>query len=287
VSALQLFRMTNQFWDLVQTFFEAATTFAEIYDSYEARVLAHADAAGVDRRLLRLSGKEVADLLEFDRLVELCDRHLVALKTIAQGIFRSSRSTDAFDRYATQIYHETSILKEEQYKVFRIAPAYQDTKDRKAYQTIIDEAHEAFPRQIHLIHELMAQALGRLEELLPHFQRDRVMLRSTYLFGDETFDVYYPNGYEDAFDRMFPREGGARKGLLEVARSFVLAGFRGQALEALKVAQGLPTPSGSPEETAQAAALATEIEELVEELKTRPPRKPRALASSSEDREPV
>lgn len=264
---LALYRMSNQFWDLVRTYFEAARIFQEIHATYESKVMGHADAAGVDRRLLRLSGEEVAALIDFTRLERLCNCELMALKTIAHSIFRSPVSTDPFDRYASQIFHETSILKEERYKVGTIAPEYQQNEDLLTYQTIIDEAHEAFPRQVHMINTLMRRAQQRLEELMPYYRRDRVTLRSVYLFGDDIFDGFYPNGYEDGLARLFPEDGGTRKGLLEVARSFLAAGFADDAIEALERAQRLPQPIGSPEEVALQSAVQIEIDELCGQLK--------------------
>lgn len=259
--------MSNQFWDLVCSFFEAARSFRVVYLGYESKVLAYADERGVDRRFLRLAGEEVATLIDFKRLQRLCTDEALTLKTIAHNIFRSSTSTDPFDRYVSQAFHELSILKEEQYKVGTIAPGYQDSHDDASYQSIIDEAHEAFPRQIHMIHDLLRRARERLEELMPHYRRDRVTLRSIYLYGDEVFEDFYPNGYEDALEICFAGEGGVRRGLLEASRSFYGAGFLGNAIECLERAQKLPAPTGTAEDVALISQVEIECEELLAELK--------------------
>ncbi|GIW73245.1 MAG: hypothetical protein KatS3mg102_2787 [Planctomycetota bacterium] len=235
------YRLSTNFWDLIAVFFAAMDKFREIHDAYEAKVLYYADQHGVDRRLLRLSAEEVAGLLDFRKLEQLRDEHLSALKMVSHNIFRSQDTTDPFDRLVSQIFHELSILKEEQYKVATFAPVYRQEADERSYQMILDEVHEAFPRAVHGIEALFRRAHKRLEELLPHFAADRPTLRSVYLFGDEVAGEFYPDGYEDLLELMFP-EGGAMRGLLEVARSFQASGFIDSAIEALERALELPPP---------------------------------------------
>ncbi len=238
---LRRYRLSHNFWDLISVFFQAMDMFTEIYDAYESKVLYHADQQGVDRRLLRLPAAEVAGLLDFKQLARLRDVHLAALKAVSHNIFRSEETTDPFDRYVSQMFHELSILKEEQYKVAMFAPLYEEQGDETLYRSIIDEVHEAFPRAVHGIEELFRRARERLEKLLPHFADDRPTLRSVYLFGDEVVGDSYPDGYEDLLRLMFP-DGSARRGLLEVARSFRSSGFIDSAIEAAERALRLPPP---------------------------------------------
>ena len=243
---------SEQFWDLIESFFETARAFGETYETYETKVLQYAEERGVDRRFLRLSGEEVSGLLDFKKLESLRNGALQRLKTIAHTIFRAEDTTDPFDRYVSQIFHELSILKEEQYKVSKFATDYAKEADSAAYESILDEVHEAFPRQVHAIYELLKKAQARLESLLPHFAHDKVTIRSLYLFGDETFRGFYPNGTEDVLKLMYPT-GGALEGYVTVARSFLESGFREYAIEALE--KGLCSSEAASEETAESARL--------------------------------
>ncbi|MHC4829065.1 MAG: hypothetical protein ACYTFT_01715 [Planctomycetota bacterium] len=265
---LAVFRMSNQFWDLVRSFYDASRSFRKLYRNYERRVLHYADTRGVDRRLLRLDGEEVAGLLDFPLLDRLVSQELVTVKTISANIFRSPTSTDSFDRTIAQIYHEMSILREEQYKVSRIAPAVFEA-DQEVYDSIIAEVHEMFPRQVHGINDLMKKAQARLEKLFPYFNRDRITLRSVYLFGDEVFDGFYPNGFEDVLELMFAAEGGPWKGLLEVAKSFLDAGFVDKGLEALECTRDLPIPAEGDEQAPLISAIQIEVDELRARMRQR------------------
>lgn len=261
-------RVANDFWDLISIFFEAARLFRETYETYETKVLQYAEERGVDRRFLRLTAEEVAGLLDFKKLEHLRNDQLQALKTIAHKIFRAEDSTDPLDRYISQIFHELSILKEEQYKVSTFAPEYRAREEQQAYESILDEVHEAFPRQVHGIYDLFKKAQARLEELLahPHFARDKVTLRSIYLFGDETFRGFYPNGTEDVLAIMFP-QGGAVEGYLTIAKSFLESGFREYAIEALeKAIKAAPEGAELAADSPVAAAL-REAEQLLRETK--------------------
>lgn len=279
----QLHILTGSFWDLLKAFFAAMNEFRSVYDAYEAKVLYYADHHGVDRRLLRLTGEEVAGLFDFKRLEQLSDRHMARVKEISHRIFRSEDKTDSFDRYASQIYHELSILKEEQYKVSTFAPAYKQQEDEFAYQSIVDEAHEAFPRAIQAIDALFRRAHERLERLLPHFAHDKRVLRSAYLFGDQVFGEVYPDGYEEVLALMFPG-GGTARGLIEVAQSFHASGFVESAIEALEKIGRLPPPRqlerGTFDELQeQSSLLLTSYKDA--KNKRRKGRKPTAIAAAT------
>src|SRR5438477_5368895 len=155
-------KLAQDFWDLIFHFFEAQRQFRETYDTYETKVLQYAEERSVDRRFLRLSAEEVSGLLDFRKLENLRNDELEALKAVSHNIFRNEDSTDPFDRYVSQIFHELSILKEEQYKVSTFAPEYKKLEERAEYESILDEVHEAFPRQVHGIYELFRKAEERL-----------------------------------------------------------------------------------------------------------------------------
>jgi hypothetical protein len=280
-------RLAADFWDLISHFFEAQRQFRETYDTYETKVLQYAEERGVDRRFLRLSAEEVSGLLDFRKLENLRNGELQILKTISHKIFRSEDSTDPFDRYISQIFHELSILKEEQYKVSTFAPEYMKSEEKAEYESILDEVHEAFPRQVHGIYDLFQKAQGRLEELLPDFAREwrsprgKVAVRSIYLFGDDAFRGFYPNTIEDVYEIIY--QGGPMEGYLTVAKSFLDSGFRAHAIEALEKAlraapPDLPVlePDGESESAGVAAHLESvrrDVEELLRELKEAPKKK--------------
>lgn len=268
-------KLAQDFWDLIALFFDAQRQFRETYDTYETKVLQYAEERGVDRRFLRLSAEEVAGLLDFRKLEHLRNDELEALKNVSHNIFRSVDSTDPFDRYISQIFHELSILKEEQYKVSTFAPELK-TEEKEEYESILDEVHEAFPRQVHGIYYLFQKAQTRLEELLPQFARGpkgKVTIRSIYLFGDETFRGFYPNTIEDVYRIAYPN--GAPEGYFTVARSFNESGFREYAVEALDHAIRASADPSSFTGTDEAAkeALCREIQDLHRELKEAPKKK--------------
>ncbi len=271
-------KLAQDYWDLIAHFFDAQRQFRETYDTYETKVLQYSEERGVDRRFLRLSGEEVAGLLDFRKLEHLRNDDLEALKNISHNIFRSTDSTDPFDRYVSQIFHELSILKEEQYKVSTFAPEYMKREETEQYESILDEVHEAFPRQVHGIYDLFQKAQERLEELMPHFARGpkgKVTIRSIYLFGDEVFRGFYPNAIEDVYRILYKH--GALDGYLTVARSFLESGFREYGIEALEYATKLAPPEGPPDE--ERAALKAEAEALLRELKEAP-KKPKGAGAS-------
>jgi hypothetical protein len=268
-------RVTGDFWDLIVFFFEAQRAFQETYETYETKVLQYAEERGVDRRFLRLTDEEVAGLLDFKKLEQLRNDQLHALKTISHKLFRSEGQTDPLDRLISQIYHELSILKEEQYKVSTFAPEYRKSDEKQAYESILDEVHEAFPRQVHLIYELFKKAQARIEELFRDSPRarDKVALRSLYLFGDDVFRGVYPNGTEDVLAIMFPN-GGAVEGYVAIARSFAESGFREYAIEALELALEVPEPPAGNGSKEAIAMVRPEAEELLRELKEGPKKRP-------------
>jgi hypothetical protein len=64
-----------------------------------------------------------------------------------------------------------------------------------------------------------------VEELLPAWSRDRVVVRSAYLFGERVArGVYDEGGRAGLYLRMYP-DGGAAEGYLEAGRSFHASGF--------------------------------------------------------------
>ncbi len=286
--------LVHQFWEVVEIFFDSQRAFLETYDTYETKVLQYAAERGVDRRFLRLDADEVSDLLDFKKLEQLRNDKLWRLKEVAHHLFRTQDATDPFDRYVSEIFHELSILKEEQYKVSMFAREYRKADETQEYQSILDEVHEAFPRKVHNIYDLFKKAQARLEQLVSRYRQDKVTLRSVYLFGDEVFRGFYPNATEDILRLMF---SDPFDGYLAIARSFIESGFREYAIEALERAMKLPPPlageiaapadGGSADPGAAAGpgpesdgerreALRREAEELLRELRSAGKKKPAA-----------
>lgn len=266
-------------WDLVESYFHARAAFAEVHDAYESRVIAHATEKKIDRKDLRLDAVEVSKLLDFAKLESLRNGPLHDLKEIAHGLFRKRASTDKLDRYASEIFHELSILKEEQYKVSTFAPEYHKRNELDEYQSILEEVHQEFPRKVHDIHDLFAKSRIRLEEILKRNAMDTVLVRSLSLFGEKLLEKAYPRGIADLHRMLYA--GGELEAHLVAARSFARAGFKDHAMAELAKAHDAATLIPSHEgERAQRTALADEARvfrariekltplELVRELKS-------------------
>ncbi|RMG10168.1 MAG: hypothetical protein D6731_17995 [Planctomycetota bacterium] len=269
-------------WDLIEVFFAAQRQYQRVYSNYETRVLAHAEQQAVDRHQLRLEAEEVSKLLDFRSLGELRNGPLQRTKEISHALFRSEGRTQKFDRYVSEIYHELSILREEQYKVSTFADAYKRENELAAYESILDEVHEDFPRRVHNIWGLFQKAQLSLEILLRPLSRDPIYLRSLYLFGDRVLGYAYRLGRRAHCWRVF--DHGQAEASLLAARSFARSGFKEQALEAAAEAKteaerGLPKfhdGAGTAEGLAQIAAEAADLVEFVSA------RSPAELVESSE-----
>ncbi len=214
-------------WDLAEAFYLASQAYSEVFELYEARVLAHAKQQGVPRENLRLDAETVSKLLDLGKLESLRNGPLHEVKDIAHILFRRKATTDKLDRYVSEIFHELSILKEEQYKVSTFAPEYQKRNELEEYESILDEVHKEFPRKVHNIHDLFEKARWRLEAILRKSREDPVFARSLALFGEKLLEKCYPNGVADLYAALYP--AGALEGHLVAARSFARGGFLVQA----------------------------------------------------------
>jgi hypothetical protein len=231
-------------WDLVEAFYLASHAYSEVFEAYESRVLAHARERGVDRKQLRLDAETVSQLLDLGKLESLRNGPLHDVKDIAHALFRRKASTDKLDRYVSEIFHELSILKEEQYKVSTFAPEYQKRNELEEYESILDEVHKEFPRKVHNIHDLFEKARWRLEAILRKAREETVLIRSLSLFGEKLLEKCYPGGVEDLIAAIYP--GGALEGHLVALRSFARGGFAAQARIEAKRAEAV-LARGKPE----------------------------------------
>jgi hypothetical protein len=248
-------------WQTVTTFCAARSRFNEQREHYENLVKDFARKQSVDRRQLHLDTREVASLLDFKSIEEIRDTYLHRLKSLTHAMFRRHDSTDLLDKYVSDIYHEISILKEEHYTVLTYAPAYEEGMqgDLSERDKILKEVHEFFPRKMEQIENLFQKAQSRLEELLPQFGKERVFVRSLYMFGEEATKGVYKGGLAEFYGKVYP-VGGAAEGYLTVARSFQESGFPEQAVKALAAARSALKASALPD--AKKKKLREEIKQL-------------------------
>lgn len=222
-------------WDFLVAFFASRRSFLAVYARYEARVLRLAREAGVHRDDLALPPAELASLFRIRRLQHLRDVRFSALRTAAHALFRDVGAADALDTVASHAFHELSILLEEHRSVVR----FTEVSDPRRYAQMFEEVSGYYPTRLRRIRRLFADGLRRIEEVLPSFARDRVVIRSAYLFGERLArGAFEPAGLPGLYARMYP-SGGAAEGYLEVGRSFLASGFVAPAREALSRAAAL------------------------------------------------
>jgi len=248
-------------WKLFRSFFRSRATFLELFERYEERVKAFSEKLKPDRTRLRLNVDDLQTLLDFKSLEELRDREIHTLKETAHRIFRGADATDRFDHHVSTIYHELSILKEEHYTLkedFLRA-------DKKEYDLFFREVAEFYPKRLRHIRNLYRKALRRLEELLPLVARQRILIRSIYLFGEDLLRGSYRQGLAGLYRKMYP-QGGAAEAYVEVGRSFLDSGFEEEALEAFRKARGVLTRRRRKQADRRAKELLAEAEARIAEL---------------------
>lgn len=214
-------------WDFLTTFVAARRSFLSIYRRYERRVLSAARGRGVARTELRLPPADLWKLFHLGRLETLRDERLAPLRELAERIFDEAGDEGLLDAYCGHIFHEISILSEEHRSVGRFVRHH----DPRRYRTLYEEVSGYYPLRLNRVMRFFRAAMKRLDELLPSWSDERVVVRSAYLFGDNLARRAYGQGREALYARMYP-DGGAIKGYLEAGRSFQASGFETQAREA-------------------------------------------------------
>ncbi len=215
-------------WDFLYTFITARRVFLSIFKRYERRVLKAARERGVDRSDLVLPPQQLWKLFHLRRLELLRDQRLGPLRELSQQIFGDSGDEGLMDAYCGHMYHEISILSEEHQSVGRFVRHH----DPRRYRALFEEVSGYYPTRLRRVKRFFASGMKRLDELLPRWSSERVVIRSTYLFGDRLARLAYGRGREALYQRMYPR-GGAIRGYLTAARSFMDSGFTPQAGAAL------------------------------------------------------
>lgn len=261
-------------WDLVEAFCEAQRQYQRVYSNYETRVLAHAEQQAVDRHQLRLEAAEVSKLLDFESLGDLRNGPLSRTKAISHSLFRTKGRTHKFDRYISEIFHDLSILREEQYKVSTFAEDYKRDNELASLESLLDEVHEDFPRRVHNIWGLFQRAQLSLETVLRPHSRDPVYLRSLFLFGEQVLRHAYRRGRFAHCWRIFDR--GPAEADYFAAKSFAHSGFKTKALLALDnaliaIEQGIPASGLGPCTEADLEQLACDVRALKVFVESRSP----------------
>jgi hypothetical protein len=229
-------------WDFLVAFFASRREFLSIFRRYETRVMRFARDAGVHREDLMLPPQDLARLFHTKRLQHLRDVRLAALRRFAHGLFRDAGVVEPLDTISSHVFHEASILMEEHQSVVR----FQHFQDPRRYAQLFEEVSGYYPMRLRRIRKLFADGLRRIEELLPEWGKDRVVVRSVFLFGGRVFRGVWDEGaLEGLYARMYP-SGGAAEGFLEAGKSFLSSGFLPQARDALDRALVAARPSRPP-----------------------------------------
>ncbi len=249
-------------WTIVQLFYRSSVVFNAELESYERKVLEYSRQNGIHRSDLRLKPAELGSLLDFKHLERLRDDYIWDLKNLSHAVFRGHDSTDLFDRYMSDIFHEISILKEEHYNVKTYAPLYERDKHEVELKHILDEAHTLFPQKLRHIKYLFGRAQGRLETKLASFTNYTLFVRSLYLHRSDFVAEAYGDGIRHFYRLMYPL--GAVEGYFRVGLSFFASGFLEEALEAFHFAEEMPAledlpASKSPESLLRQEEILREI----------------------------
>jgi len=213
---------------LVRAFYRSYQAFQALFEAYERRVETFVELYAKDRKEIKLAPDELLSLFDPHALSTLRDNELQRLKDAAHQLFRGLDAADPFDSFVTNIYHEVSILKEEHWTIREDVMR----ADRKAYDRYYREVNVYYPRRLKHVRNLYGKARRRLESvLLPAFARNKIMVRSAYLFGQRLVRGVYIAGLPEFYGYMYPN-GGALTGYTLAADSFLEGGFREEAAEA-------------------------------------------------------
>jgi hypothetical protein len=200
-------------WAILECHYISRAAFLAVYKAYEGRVLRLVEDRGIARDKLKLSPTETRDLFDTWRLNELIEKNLVKLREVSHAFFREQDVPEPYDSKVSRIYHELSILKEEHLSVRDFPRGGGGSRE--------------FAR-------LFARATQRLEELLPRFSADAIVLRSAYLYRNDLWPDNPGLGLGRFLSKMYPAEGVAH-GFLQIARSFFRAGFFDHAVESARM----------------------------------------------------
>jgi len=254
--ARRLESQRGQAWRLIELHYGSRHAFNAVRRGYEATVARLVAERGKPRAELRLNPSETQDLFNSDALRDLIVQWVDPLRGTARAFFRESNVSEPYDTKVSRIYHELSILLEEHLSVLNFPRG----GSAREFGRLFREVSEYYPIRLRRMRDLFARAERRLEELLPEFQDDPIVLRSAFLFRAELWPEATRPSLLRFLEHMFPK-GGAGEGFLAIAQSFFRAGFFDQCGECARI--GVAALS----KQAQArSGRAKELREMISEL---------------------
>jgi hypothetical protein len=218
-------------WAILECHYVSRAAFLAIYKAYEGRVLRLVEERGIAREKLKLDPTETRDLFDTWRLNELIEKNLFSLREVSHAFFREQDVPEPYDSKVSRIYHELSILKEEHLSVRDFPRGGGGSRE---FARLFREVSEYYPQRLRRVRDLFARATQRLEELLPRFCADTIVLRSAFLFRNDLWPDNARIGLARFLGKMFPAEGVAH-GFHQVARSFFKAAFFDHAIESARM----------------------------------------------------
>lgn len=220
-------REAELFWSIVENFYRAEAIIGDKYGKLMgARITSPEDT------LEKIAVSSPA--IGFKKLEELRNDVLYPLKEASHELFRdeSANITHPFDKYISDIFHEVSIVKEENYQLIQIGD-YQLKEEmgkpgEKVEKRIASKAKKDITDKMKNIHTLFREAETELVKLLEQQNRTKSVIRSLYLSADEIFGDN--EGLEILYKKIY--DLSSFEGYLTVAESFHESRHYEKAVEA-------------------------------------------------------
>ena len=219
----------GQAWRVLRLHHASRNAFLKVYKAYEARVAALVKERGVPREKIKLDAQETERLFDTKRLNDLIDANVVLLREASHAYFRDQDVVEPYDSKVSRVYHELSILREEHLSVRNFPKGGSPREFARHFR----EVSEYYPRRLRRVRDLVARAQKRLDDLLPRFKDEAIVLRSAYLFREELWPDNPRAGLGRFLTKMYTE--GAAHGFLRIARSFFKAGFFTHAAECARM----------------------------------------------------
>ena len=217
-------------WELIRLHYGSRHAFTKVHKTYEATVAGLVAARGKPREQLKLDVDDTRALFDTDDLRDLIVLWVEPLRETARRLFRGTNVAEPYDMKVSRIYHEMSILFEEHLSVQNF-PADGSARE---FTRLFREVSEYYPQRLRRVRDLFSRGQRRLEEILPEFEDDPIVLRSVFLFREELWPDVAPSGLNRFLEKMFPK-GGAAEGFQRLAQSFHRASFHAETIDCAKV----------------------------------------------------